>query len=83
MKPQRGSKRSGAFLSRTGAVAGSGAGDHVGMTDGSTAFSMDELVEFLEADQVPVEADPAFRERLREELWEMLERARRARPWRD
>jgi hypothetical protein len=37
-------------------------------------FSTEELLEFLEADQRPVEADPAFRERLREELWALVRR---------
>lgn len=37
-------------------------------------FSTEELLEFLEADQHPVEADPAFRERLREELWALVRR---------
>jgi|GEM_PF-1700777 len=37
-------------------------------------FSTEELLEFLEADQRPVDADPAFRERLREELWELVRR---------
>ena len=31
-----------------------------------------ELLDFLAADLDPVPADPAFRERLREELWEMV-----------
>ena len=31
-----------------------------------------ELLEFLAADVDPVPADPVFRERLREELWEMV-----------
>jgi hypothetical protein len=35
-------------------------------------FSTEELLEFLEADQRPTEADPAFRERLREELWALV-----------
>jgi hypothetical protein len=35
-------------------------------------FSTEELLEFLEADQRPVEADPEFRERLREELWALV-----------
>lgn len=42
-------------------------------------FSTEELLEFLEADQRPDTADPAFRERLREQLWETLERSRRLR----
>jgi hypothetical protein len=35
-------------------------------------FSTEELLEFLEADQLPVEADPEFRERLRSELWDLV-----------
>jgi hypothetical protein len=31
-----------------------------------------ELLEFLASDLDPVPADPVFRERLREELWEMV-----------
>ena len=31
-----------------------------------------ELMDFLAADLDPVPADPAFRERLRDELWEMI-----------
>lgn len=37
-------------------------------------FSTEELLEFLEASQHPVDADPAFRERLREELWALVRR---------
>lgn len=36
-------------------------------------FSTEELLEFLEADQLPVEADPEFRERLRSELWTLVQ----------
>jgi len=36
-------------------------------------FSTEELLEFLEADQLPVEADPEFRERLRRELWALVQ----------
>lgn len=36
-----------------------------------------ELLEFLAADVDPVPADPAFRERLRAELWDMLVDERR------
>ena len=39
-------------------------------------FSTEELLEFLEADQTPDQADPRFRERLREELWALLQRDR-------
>lgn len=39
-------------------------------------FSSEELREFLEADRLDVRADPVFKERLREKLWEMVRRAR-------
>jgi hypothetical protein len=43
-----------------------------------TDFSIDELREFLEADLVDVKVDPEFKERLRRQLWELLQdRARR------
>ena len=32
-----------------------------------------ELLEFLAADVDPIPADPAFRERLREELWSLVQ----------
>jgi hypothetical protein len=35
-------------------------------------FTDDELREFLEADQLGVRADPAFKERLRRRLWEIV-----------
>ncbi|MCH8132649.1 MAG: hypothetical protein IIA30_08870 [Myxococcales bacterium] len=42
------------------------------------AFTLEELREFLEADLLDDgRADPEFKERLRQQLWEML-RARRA-----
>ena len=34
--------------------------------------SLDELRELLEADYLPVDADPEFKERLRRELWELV-----------
>lgn len=36
-------------------------------------FTTEELTEFLEGDLSPVRADPAFKERLREELWELVQ----------
>ncbi len=39
------------------------------------AFSdvtLDELREFLEADGIDVKADPAFKERLRKKLWDLV-----------
>jgi hypothetical protein len=43
-----------------------------GMDDGAMEFTMDELREFLEGDIRGVLADPAFKERLRLKLWEMV-----------
>lgn len=36
-------------------------------------FSTEELKEFLEGDLQPTQADPDFQERLREELWAMVQ----------
>ena len=47
------------------------------MDDGAMEFTMEELREFLDADLLGGRADPEFKERLRQQLWEML-RARRA-----
>ena len=40
----------------------------------------DELEEFMAADRDPIEADPRFRDELREQLWEMLQAELFARP---
>ena len=37
-------------------------------------FTTEELQEFLEADQYPIEADPEFKERLRKKLWKLVVR---------
>jgi len=36
-------------------------------------FSIDELREFLEADLVDVKVDPEFKERLRKQLWDLVQ----------
>jgi hypothetical protein len=36
-------------------------------------FTTEELTEFLEGDLAPTEADPAFKERLRRELWQLVQ----------
>jgi hypothetical protein len=36
-------------------------------------FTTEELTEFLEGDVSPVRADPVFKERLRQELWELVQ----------
>jgi hypothetical protein len=38
-----------------------------------TEFSIDELREFLEADLVDVKVDPEFKERLRKQLWDIVQ----------
>ena len=35
-------------------------------------FSEEELQDFLEGDRLDVKADPAFKERLRRKLWEIV-----------
>ena len=35
--------------------------------------TLDELREFLEADMMDVKADPAFKERLRKKLWDLVQ----------
>jgi hypothetical protein len=40
----------------------------------ASEYSTPELEEFLRGDLVPGQADPAFRERLRGELWELVQR---------
>jgi hypothetical protein len=41
--------------------------------DTLTDFSIDELREFLEADLLDVKVDPEFKERLRRQLWELVQ----------
>jgi hypothetical protein len=43
------------------------------MDDVLADFSVDELREFLEADLTDVPVDPEFKERLRRQLWELVE----------
>ena len=42
------------------------------MEEASSEVSMEELQEFLEGDVLEPPADPAFKERLRKNLWEMV-----------
>ena len=65
-----------------GSALGGKPGDDVG-GDGSMEATIEELQEFLEADRVEVHADPRFKERLREKLWEMLRLRGRRRPGND
>ncbi len=50
----------------------SGAAGEATLDEFLQGSSLDELREFLEADYVPVDADPEFKERLRRELWELV-----------
>jgi hypothetical protein len=43
------------------------------MEDILSDFSLDELREFLEADLVDVKVDPEFKERLRKQLWDLVQ----------
>ena len=43
------------------------------MEDVLTDFSIDELREFLEADLLDVDVDPEFKERLRRQLWDLVQ----------
>lgn len=36
-------------------------------------FTMEELREFLEADLIDVRADPEFKERLKQQLWRLVQ----------
>jgi len=42
------------------------------MEETATEFTLDELREFLEGDGLDVRADPEFKERLRQKLWELV-----------
>ena len=49
------------------------------MNEDAMEFTVEELREFLEGDELNVRANPEFKERLRRTLWEMV-RARRPQP---
>ena len=42
--------------------------------ESAAEFTTEELEEFLEADRYPIDADPVFKERLRESLWKLVQR---------
>lgn len=63
---RRGSDTSGAAAKREEEV----------MQEGLADITMEELREFLEADELDVRADPEFKERLRKKLWAMLREQR-------
>jgi hypothetical protein len=45
--------------------------------ESASEFTTEELQEFLEADRYPIEADPLFKEQLREQIWRLLQRGTR------
>ena len=55
--------------SRTDGTRYRAAGSNAGLSE---AFDPAEFAEFLEADDSPVPANPAFKERLRQQLWSMV-----------
>jgi hypothetical protein len=70
-RPPLGS-RSPALRAKTGKGSLEGSSETGVLEEIAAEFSTEELLEFLEADQLPVKADPQFRERLRAELWELI-----------
>ena len=52
---------------------GGGKPDSEAMDEVAMEATLEELREFLDADQFPVSADPDFRERLRHKLWELVQ----------
>ena len=46
--------------------------EHEVIEEIASEFTTEELQEFLEADRYPIEADPLFKEQLREKLWRLL-----------
>jgi hypothetical protein len=69
-----GRRRSPSPWLRAAEANGAGGGGTLASPEVAAEFSTEELLEFLEAGAVGVDADPAFRERLREQLWEMVKR---------
>ena len=53
------------------------------MEDVLEDLSLDELREFLEADLIDAPVDPEFKERLREQLWTLLQYQRKPKDERD
>lgn len=47
--------------------------DSVMADEALSEFTIEELREFLQADSVDVPVDPAFKERLRRKLWELVQ----------
>ncbi len=63
-------RRAGPAKEPAGAIAKS---EREALNEDTMDFSMDELREFLETDPLEVRADPGFKERLREKLWDLIQ----------
>lgn len=44
-----------------------------GFDEDGMGVTMEELEDFLEADRLPIRANPEFRERLRRRLWDLIQ----------
>jgi hypothetical protein len=67
-----GSVRLTTGLRRGGNLGMSAKSEGSSMDESGMDFTVEELREFLDADRLPVKADPAFKERLRRKLWEFV-----------
>ncbi len=63
-------RREGSAKDTVGVIAKSERED---LNEDTMDFTMEELREFLEADHLEIRADPEFKERLREKLWELVQ----------
>ena len=63
-------RREGPAKESAGAIAKS---EREALNEDMMDFTMDELREFLEADHFDLRADPEFKERLREKLWDLVQ----------
>lgn len=73
-----GGRRGSGGLDPGGIALGGKPGEDA-VPDGTSEATLEELEEFLEADRVEVRANPEFKERLRERLWEIVRLRRRPR----
>ncbi len=72
LMPRRTTREEGATDRGTGQRERSRLQEHEVIEEIASEFTTEELQEFLEADRYPIEADPLFKEQLREKLWRLL-----------
>ena len=63
-------RREGSAKDTVGVIAKS---EREVLNEDTVDFTMEELREFLEADHLEIRADPEFKERLREKLWDLVQ----------